>query len=161
MNAPASTLSVIERAMRALAACCLAGMALVTVIDVTGRAFGYPLFGSEEITAFMAALAVAMSLPYAHRERSHIAVELFYTRLGRKARLTASLLTNTLSFAVFATLGWRMLDFALDTRDSGEVSMNLGMPEWIVMAAVAAGVAVFALMILTSLLRLITGSEAV
>ncbi|GAB7021446.1 TRAP transporter small permease [Salidesulfovibrio brasiliensis] len=159
MNALTSTLSVIERAMRALAACCLACMALITVIDVTGRAFGHPLFGSEEITAFLAALAVAMSLPYAHSQRSHIAVELFYVRLGRTARTAASLLTGTLSLAAFGVLSWRMARFALTTRESGEVSMNLGLPEWMVMGAVALGCAVFTLMILRDILRLVTGVE--
>lgn len=157
MNVLTPTLNMLERAMRALAAGCLACMALTTVVDVTGRAFGHPLFGSEEITSFLAATAVAMALPYAHNQRSHIAVELFYARLGKRVRSAATFVTSLLSLGIFAVLSWRMLEYALETQGSGEISMNLGMPEWTVMIATAAGCTVFTLMLLRDLLHLVLG----
>ena len=54
---------------------CLVGMMLLTCVDVIGRKFGHPVFGSVELVGFMATLAVAFALPYTHQVRAHIGVE--------------------------------------------------------------------------------------
>lgn len=139
--------------MRNGAAACLMGMALVTVVDVVGRAFDHPLFGSEEIVTILAVLAVGLSLPYAHQQRSHIGVELFFRHLPRRGRRVLGTATLHLSFVLFVLVSWRMWLYGDTMRESGVLSMNLELPEYLVVYALGVGFVVFALALGRDLLR--------
>jgi TRAP-type C4-dicarboxylate transport system permease small subunit len=154
MHALSRLLDHLELAMRALACCCLMGMALLTGADVAGRGlFNTPVFGSEELTAILATLAVALCLPYAHAQGVHIGVEILVSRLPRRIRRPMALATNTTAAALFAVVAWRMVDYARTLRASGQVSMNLGLPTHPVVLALAFGFAMFALFLARDVLR--------
>lgn len=147
-------LSRLEGGMKVAAAACLMGMAVVTGLDVAGRAaMNTPLYGSEEITSILAALALGFSLPYAHGQGSHIGVEVVYQRLGRRARRALDVCTRFVSAALFGVAAWQLWTYGLDKRQVGQVSMNLGLPTYYVLFALAACFAVFALFLLRDALR--------
>ena len=52
----------ITEKLKVLGGACLVGMTLLTCVDVIGRFFRHPIFGSVEIVGFMATMAVAMAL---------------------------------------------------------------------------------------------------
>ena len=58
--------------LRVVGLACLVGMMLLTCVDVIGRKFGHPVFGSVELVGFMATLAAAFALPYTHQAKAHI-----------------------------------------------------------------------------------------
>jgi TRAP-type C4-dicarboxylate transport system permease small subunit len=132
-----------ERILRNIAAVCLTSMALLTCADVAGRAMGHPIFGSEELVAFMAALCMAFVLPFAHTQRSHIGVEILYRKLSPTSRRLTDITTSLLSLGLFSLVTWQMADYAKDKYNSGVLSMNLELPEYVIVAATAAGFAVF------------------
>ena len=134
--------------MKMIGAACLFGMALLTACDVIGRLFKHPIFGSVELVTFLAVFVVAMALPFTHEARGHIGVELFVTRLSRKTRAIIDLVTGTASLVLFALVAWRMFEYALKMKASGEVSMNLQFPEYTVIFVVACSCVVFCLSIL-------------
>ncbi len=134
--------------MRTVAAFCLVAMALLTGADVIARGMSHPIFGSEEIVRFLAVLVMAFSLPYAHSQGSHIGVELLYRHFPRKLRQAISFCTNLTAFALFSVVTWRMTCYALSMRASGEVSLNLEMPEYLIIFATALGFLWFTLFIL-------------
>lgn len=157
---PARLLSGLEGGMKVVAAACLMGMALVTGLDVAGRAaMNTPLFGSEEITSILAALVVGFSLPYAHSQGSHIGVEVVYQRLGRRARRWLAFGTQFVSAALFAEVARQMWAYGLDRRAVGQVSMNLGLPTYYVLFVLAGCFAVFALFLLRDALRALKGGR--
>lgn len=137
--------------MRIAGCLCLLGMALLTVADITGRLNRSPIFGSEEIVTFLAVLALGLSLPYAHAHRSHIGVEVFVQLLSSTVRRRLKLFRETLSILFFAMVTVMMGAYARDKQLSGEVSMNLGLPEYIFVYVLAA---CFALATLTMLVDL-------
>lgn len=146
MPSPSGLLQKLETTMKVLAAACLMGMALMTGADVLGRAaFNTPIFGSEEIVTILATLAIGLSLPYAHTQRVHIGVEIVTRRLSRRARRIIGLCTDSAALALFTLVAWRMFTYAGTLKESGEVSMNLELPEYLVVYALAFGFAAFAL----------------
>lgn len=128
-------LSRIGTLMRIAGCFCLLGMALLTVADITGRLNRSPIFGSEEIVTFLAVLALGLSLPYAHAHRSHIGVEVFVQLLSTTVRRRLKLFRETLSILFFAMVTVMMGAYARDKQLSGEVSMNLGLPEYLFLYA--------------------------
>jgi len=47
----------------------------LTFVDVVGRKFGHPIFGSVEIVGFLAIITIAAALPYTHKIDGHVGVE--------------------------------------------------------------------------------------
>ncbi|MDY0204980.1 MAG: TRAP transporter small permease, partial [Desulfovibrio desulfuricans] len=101
----------------------------------TGRLNRSPIFGSEEIVSFLAVLALGLSLPYAHAHRSHIGVEVFVQLMSTRVRRRFKLLREVLSIVFFAVVTFMMGLYAKDKHLSGEVSMNLGLPEYLLLYA--------------------------
>jgi TRAP-type C4-dicarboxylate transport system permease small subunit len=138
--------------MKIVGAACLVGMTLLTCADVVGRAFGYPIFGSVEIVGFMATLAVVMALPYTHKVNGHIGVEIVVRLLSEKIQTIVDIVTGVLSLGLFTLVTWRMTVYALTMQESGEVSMNLELPEYFVIYVASFCLLVFSLNILQSLI---------
>ena len=139
--------------MKLVGAACLVGMTFLTCADVVGRAFGYPIFGSVEIVGFMATLAVVMALPYTHQVNGHIGVELFVRLLSEKTQTIIDICTGVLSLVLFALVTWRMAVYARTMHESGEVSMNLEFPEYLIIYVVAFCFVVFTMIILKDILE--------
>jgi len=139
--------------MKIVGAACLVGMTFLTCADVVGRAFGYPIFGSVEIVGFMATLAVVMALPYTHQVNGHIGVELVVRLLSERAQTIIDICTGILSLGLFVLVTWRMIVYARTMQESGEVSMNLELPEHLIIYAAAFCLLVFTLNILQAVLN--------
>ncbi len=131
--------------LKALSAASLGCMMLLTCADVVARAAGRPFLGAIEGAGFLATLALALSLPYAHRERAHVGVEVLYMRLGRGARAVTDVVTGLLAGGLFAVVAARSWDYAGQMRASGEVSMTLQLPTYWIIRAIAVAFAVLVL----------------
>ena len=138
--------------MKVIGAICLAGMMLLTCVDVIGRAFGYPIFGSVEIVGFMATLAVVMAMPYTHQVQGHIGVEIVVRLFSEKTQTIIEICTGIISLVLFAIVTWRMTVYADTMEKSGEVSMNLELPEHWVIYVTAFCLLVFTLIIFKDIL---------
>jgi TRAP-type C4-dicarboxylate transport system permease small subunit len=125
----------------------------LTCVDVVGRAFGHPVFGSVELVGFMATLAVVMALPYTHQVQGHIGVELVVRLLSEKTQTYIDICTGLLSLTLFAVVTWRMVVYAFTMQESGEVSMNLELPEHLIIYVTAFCLLVFTLNILQDTLK--------
>lgn len=160
MRALFDLLARLNRALLALGALCLAGMALLTGADVLSRGLAdRPIFGTEELVSFLAVLVVAFALPAAHTARSHIGVELFMRFFPRRVRQGMRVLTDGLALVLYSVVTWRMVDYGLNQRASGEVSMNLELHEYWIIFVLAFGFLVFSLTILKDLLALAFATE--
>ncbi len=142
--------------LKIVGAAALFGMALLTGADVIGRLFKYPIFGSIELVSFMGVLAVAMALPVTQLTKGHIGVELFVDKLPRKGRLFFELCTETVSLVLFIVITWRMFLFSIKLRASGEVSMNLHLPEYAIVFLLACCCLVLCLVIVSSIMQTFT-----
>jgi TRAP-type C4-dicarboxylate transport system permease small subunit len=138
----------ISAGMRVLGLWCLVGMMLLTCVDVIGRKFNHPIFGSVELVGFMATLAVAFALPYTHRVKAHIGVEILVQLLSERSQAIFELCTSILSLLLFAVVTWQMTVYGLTMQKSGTVSMSLELPEYVIIYLVAFCFLVFTLLIL-------------
>lgn len=139
--------------MKIIGAACLVGMTLLTCADVVGRAFGYPIFGSVEIVGFMATLAVVMAMPYTHQVQGHIGVEILVRLFSKRTQTIIDICTGIVSLILFAIITWRMTVYAHTMQKSGEVSMNLELPEHFIIYATAICLLVFSLIILKDIIE--------
>lgn len=143
----------VSEKLKVVGAVFLFGMALLTCADVIGRLFKYPIFGSVELVSFMGVIAIACSLPFTHQHKGHIGVELFIRKFPSKARNIISLITEILSLVLFTLVAWRMFHYAGKIQESGELSMNLQLPEYAIIYILAGGFVIFTLIIINSIFQ--------
>lgn len=136
--------------LKMVGAVCLVGMSLLTCVDVVGRMFRHPVFGSVELVSLMGVMAVALALPHTHATHGHIGVELLVRRMPRKRQALIDLCTGLVSLCLFAVAAWRMAVYGFNLKASGEVSMNLELPEYLIVLVVALSFFVLCAVIITT-----------
>lgn len=137
--------------LKAIGAVALTGMMLLTVIDVIGRFFKHPIFGSVEIVGFFAVIVIATALPYTYKAEGHVGVEILVRLLSKKTQLIIDLLTRTLTLALFSLVTWQMFLYANDIYETGEVSMNLEFPIYYIIYLLAFGLLIFSVTIIETI----------
>lgn len=149
-------LSFLSDKLKMIGALCLFGMAAMTTADVIGRFFNHPIFGSVELVSFMGVIAIATTLSFTHEHKGHIGVELLVMKLPSKIRHLIDLCTGLITLALFALVTWRMVDYSLKIRGSGELSMNLKLPEYMLMFFLACCFFIYCGTILSSIFQTLT-----
>ena len=152
MNAFWNAVDWLVDRMRVVGAVCLVGMTLLTCADVIGRLFRHPIFGSVEIVGFLATTAVAMALPYTDKIKGHVGVEILVRLASDRKQIVIDICTRILSLALFCIITWRMTIYARDMQKSGEVSMNLEFPEYLIIYVTAFCLLIFTLVILQDII---------
>lgn len=150
----------LENLLKNIAAVCLISMALLTGADIISRGvLGSPIFGVEEIVSILAVLTTGLALGYTHSQKSNIGVEFLYSKLGNRSRRWLKISTNVISATLFGTVSWRVFLYGCTMRESGEVSMTLELPTYMVIYALAFGFGCFTLTIIKELIVLLNGGE--
>ncbi|WP_022665742.1 TRAP transporter small permease [Desulfospira joergensenii] len=151
MNPIAKVLDRCSSFLKFLGALALTSMMLLTVVDVIGRFFKHPIFGSVELVGFMAVIVAAAALPFTYKMNGHVGVEILVRLLPKKTRIIIDIITRLLTFALFGVITWQMFLYAGDIRKTGEVSMNLEFPITYIIFVLAVGLLIFSMTILESI----------
>ncbi|HSO66713.1 MAG TPA: TRAP transporter small permease [Desulfatirhabdiaceae bacterium] len=146
--------------LKNVGAFCLTAMMLITCVDVVGRFFNTPILGAVEFVGFFFTLTTAFALPYTNQMDAHIGVELVVTMLPQKHQELLRLITTLTSFLLFCLVTWRMTIYADTIHQSGEVSMTLKLPEYVIIYVVALCFLVFSLILIQDVLKLIKKSKS-
>jgi TRAP-type C4-dicarboxylate transport system permease small subunit len=89
-----------------------------------------------------------MAMPYTHQVQGHIGVEILVRLFSEKTQTMIDIGTGIISLILFAIVTWRMTVYANTMKASGEVSMNLELPEHLVIYVTAFCLLIFTLIIL-------------
>ena len=109
----------------------LAAMALMSMRSIIGRSFfESPLLGDYELVQMLSAVAVAMTLPYAHWIGAHVIVDFFTAKASVKTNAFLDLMANLFLALFSAVITWRLTVGMLDLRSTMDASMMLSIPTW-------------------------------
>jgi TRAP-type C4-dicarboxylate transport system permease small subunit len=108
-------LSGIERVVGWLvgAAALLGGVALVFLVgvicvDVVGRAFGAPLYGSRDLVQMGAVLVIFGGMAYADRKEGHIQVDILEKAFSPEVNRWLRVLGYLVGAVAFALIAWQL-----------------------------------------------------
>jgi len=151
MNIISKTLNKFSGFLKFIGAIAITAMMLLTAVDVIGRFFKYPIFGSVELVGFLATIIVAAALPYTYKVDGHVGVEILVRLLSKKTQLIIDLFTRTLTLFLFCLVTWQMFLYAGDIQKTGEVSMNLEFPIYYIIYLLAFGLLIFSITIIETI----------
>lgn len=156
----ASIIRVLTRILKTISGVSLLGIMLLTCVDVFLGLFGYPVLGAEELVCLWAAMLLAFALPVAHVEKANVGVDLLYVKLPAKAKRVLDVFNETISFVLFMLISWRCYLYAISLFRSGEVSMVLELPSYILVFGISFSLLMLALTILLGLVTMIKGEDS-
>lgn len=84
----------------------------VILIDVTGRAFGNPLFGSQDITTMAMTILVFGGMTMCDRQGGHIAVDLLEPRYPAVLNRLIDIFSALLGAVIFLFIAWAIIESA-------------------------------------------------
>jgi len=123
-------------------------MMLLSAADVGLRLFGRPIPGTYELVGFLGTLVVSLALARTAMEKGNIAVDILVEKLPRRVQTVIGLINDAIGGALFGLIGWQSLRYALELRQSGEVSSTLGMPVYPFALGIALGCALLVALVL-------------
>lgn len=96
----------------ALGAAALVVEVAVILVDVVGRAFGHPMFGSQDLIMMTMTLLVFGGMALCDRRGGHIAVDLFEARFPGWFNRAVDILSALLGALIFGFIAWAIWDSA-------------------------------------------------
>ena len=84
----------------------------VILTDVTGRAFGNPLYGSQDMITMTMVILVFGGIAMCDRDGGHIAVDIFEPRYPAWLNRYIDIFAATLGAVIFVFIAWAILESA-------------------------------------------------
>lgn len=116
------------RSLGVVAGVGLLAMVAVTTLDVVLRAFRVSTTGAYDLVKIAATLTVVAALPYTTAIKGHVAIEFLFHKLGRRGRAGVDAVMRLLGMGLFGLLAWGCVQYGESLRQSGEVSLTMGLP---------------------------------
>ena len=122
--------------------CAILAGALITLITlitcgnlILRNTTGDSMAGAFEITAMSTGAAIALFMPLSQIRQGHIIVDFFTTGLSDATNSKLDKIGAFVLALVFGLLAWRTTLGGLSAYTAGSQTMLMGLPEWIVYAA--------------------------
>jgi TRAP-type C4-dicarboxylate transport system permease small subunit len=153
---PAGPSGAIERIYRLaayLGFACLAGAALVTVLDIALRQVGGAVIGVVDLVQLLVMAGAYFAIPYAFLHDGHVAVDLVSARLGPRLDAACRALGALLATGFMLAIARYGLDAAMEQHAYGDRSHTMGIPILWYWAPLLLGAALSVLAAALTLLR--------
>lgn len=97
---------------------------LVILVDVIGRAFGRPLYGSQDLITMTMVILVFGAMALCDRSGGHIAVDLFERYYPPAMNRLIDIVAALVGAVIFLALAWAIADVALLNQRFGISSLT-------------------------------------
>ena len=142
----------------ALAAVCLASIALVMLAQAGMREFGFLLRGADDIVGWLCAASAFLALGHTFRHGELVRVGLLIDRLPPASRRKAETLALGGALLVVGYILWASANFVYESWKFNEVAQGLiQIPIWIPQMSLVAGALVFFVAVLDEFVVLVSG----
>jgi TRAP-type C4-dicarboxylate transport system permease small subunit len=82
------------------------------LVDVVGRAFGHPLYGSQDIVTMSMVILVFGGMALCDRQGGHIAVDIFEPRFSPRFNRFIDIVVALMGAVIFVFIAWAVWDSA-------------------------------------------------
>jgi TRAP-type C4-dicarboxylate transport system permease small subunit len=147
-------------ASAALAAVCLASIAVVMLAQAGLREFGLLLRGADDIVAWLCAASAFLALGYTFRHGELVRVSLVLVRLPPRARRHAETACLLGALAVVAYATWAVSNFVYESWRFNELAQGLlQIPIWMPQLSLVAGCGVLLIAVVEDLIAHLRGRK--
>ncbi len=143
---------LIDKILKTVAATALIVMMFLTASDVACRyVFNTPILGAMELTEYMMAILVPLSIAHCAFRRSHVNVDMVVERFPEGVRRVCHVIITIISILFLLVLSWQSILNIFETYETRMTSAVLLLPTYPFVIPVAIGMVAFALIMLVQL----------
>ena len=155
MSAASRALDAACAALFALAGAALVAMAGLYLWEVVARyGFGAPTIWTSDAVGYALSVAIFAALPEVTRRRAHVAVDILPASLPDRGRALTTRATDAAAALAAGAAGWIAAREALRQLERGLMTnAAIPVPRWPIMAVIAAGLLLAALVLLRDAAR--------
>jgi len=128
MDRLSGVLQKTSKGLAVVAGIALTFMMLLTVTDVTMRAFGMPFMGTYEVVSLTLGLVIGFSIPLVSLKKQHVYMDMLVERLSPRNKAILNTMTRMMNIFLFALLGCALFIIGNEYRISGETSPTIMLP---------------------------------
>lgn len=144
----------------ALAALCLASIAVVMLAQAGMREFGMLFRGADDIVGWLCAATAFLALGHTFRRGELVRVGLVIDHLPPRARRAVAVAALALALAFVAYMAYAVVLFVYESWQFKEVAQGLiQIPIWIPQLSFVAGVLIFLVAVLDEFVVLVSGGK--
>ena len=144
----------------ALAALCLAGVAVVMLVQAALRPAGLLLRGADDIVAWLCAGSAFLAVGYTFRYGDLVRVSLLIDRLPGRLRHHAEIASLGTALVVIAYAAWAVARFVYESWKFHELAQGLiQIPIWIPQMSLVLGMLILFIAVLDEFVTLIRGGK--
>jgi len=152
------TLDALYRVSGVVAACCLALIAGLVLVQIVGRMAGVLVAGADDLASYALVATSFLALAYTLKSGGHIRVALLLRRLPPRPRRLAELGALALGSAITLYFTWFAIELARLSWRFGDMSQGvLPIPLWLPQSVMAVGLIIFAIALLDELVIALRG----
>lgn len=145
-----------------LAAICLVLIALLTLVQVIGRAIGVMIVDASAIAGYAMAASIFLALAYTLREGGHIRVGLLLTYVSPKVKRALEIWCLLVFSMLALYMAYACISFVHDSYRFADVSTGmLAIPLWIPQSSMALGTVLLAVALIEETIRVIRGNQPI
>lgn len=137
----------------------LAFVTCVILVDVTGRTFGSPLTGAQDISEMAMVIVVFGGMALCDRLGGHVAVDIFANRFPPAMNRWLDIVSLLLGAAIFAVIAWTVWDSSKISQMLNLATNIIALPKAWFQWALAGFAALTALSMLLRALRHLLAPE--
>jgi len=158
MNRFLNKFEIVSTILAHAGAVALFGTMCLTAADVIGRyVFNSPILGVFEITEFLVLILIFSFIGYTQSQKSHVAVELLLNVLPEKIRAYIEVINHIICLVLMILITWMGWRKAMELKEVGEASPNLGIPDYPFVFFLTLGCAVMCIEYIRDIVRLFYG----
>lgn len=144
----------------AFAAVCLAGIAVVMLVQAGMREFGLLLRGADDIVAWLCAAAAFLALGHTFRRGELVRVGLLLEQLPARPRRAMEIAALGITLLFVGYMAWAVVSFVHDSWKFNEVAQGLiRIPIWIPQLSAVIGVVILFVAVLDEFVVLLQGGK--
>ena len=121
---------ILFRALALLGASSFGVAAVITVVDVTLRKFGFGILGVVDYVQLFVIAGAFLAMPCAFAENVHVRVDLIIEMLPSLIRKIIVIATYLLTLVFVSALFWENKNGLMRVIENNDISMNIGLPMW-------------------------------
>ncbi len=111
-----------------LGALALALILLTTLVDVSGRYFGKPLYGAQDLVKMLSVFVVFGGMAYCERRGGHVSVDLFAAWFSPRTNHRLIVAGQFIGAIVFAFIAWQVFESSTLSRTLNLATNILQLP---------------------------------
>jgi TRAP-type C4-dicarboxylate transport system permease small subunit len=121
-------LQKISKGLAVVAGIALTFMMLLTVTDVTMRAFGMPFRGTYEVISLALGLVIGFSIPLVSLNKQHVYMDMLVDSLSPRNKAIMNTITRIMNIFLFVLIGCALFIVGREYQLSGETSPTIMLP---------------------------------